>query len=64
MGDLDLQAASNTWYSGRTRVINSNGTWIGLAVFEGVTSVTDRHATRSVTIGRIYIYAVADCDTA
>ena len=47
--DLDL---------GLTRVLNPNGISIGAAVFAGLTSVTDRptdHATRSVTIGRIYV---------
>jgi len=36
----------------------------GEAVFAGLTTVTDRptdHATRSVTIGRIYTYAVLRC---
>ena len=45
-----------------TRVLNSNGISIGSAVFARLTSVTDRptdrttdHATRSVTIGHIYV---------
>jgi len=53
---------SNTWFLGPTRVLNPNGILIGAAVFAGVTSVTDRRtngqtdrATRSVTIGRIYV---------
>ena len=57
---------SNTWFLGPTRVHNPNGISIGSAVFAGLTSVTDRptdrqtdrptdHATRSVTIGRIYV---------
>jgi len=43
---------------GPTRVLDPNGISIGLAVFASLTSVTDRptdHATRSVTIGRIYL---------
>jgi len=53
---------SNTWFPGPTRVLNLNGISIGSAVFAGLTSVTDwqrdrptGHATRSVTIGRIYV---------
>jgi len=53
---------SNTWFPGPTEVLNPNGTSIGAAVFAGLTSVTDRqtdrptdHATRLVTIGRIYV---------
>ena len=49
---------SNTWFPGPTRVLNPNGIAICAAVFVGLTSVTDRqtdHATRSVTIGRIYV---------
>jgi len=52
-----------------TRVLNPNGTSIGAAVFAGLTSVTDRqdrqtdsqtdHATRSVTIARIYVRSSA-----
>jgi len=41
-----------TWFPGPTRVLNPNGISTGLAVFAGLTSVTDRqtnHATRSVT---------------
>jgi len=51
----------NTWFLVPTRVLNPNGISIGLAVFAGLTSVTDRqtgrqtdgptdHATRSVTV--------------
>jgi len=53
---------SNMWFVGLTRVINPNGISIGAAVFAGLTSVTDRltdHATRSVTIGRIYVCSTA-----
>jgi len=49
---------SNTWFSGPTRVLNPNGISISSAIFAGLSSVTDRqtdHATRSVTIGRIYV---------
>ena len=48
---------SNAWFSGPTRVLNPIGISIGSAVFAGLTSVTDRptdHATRSVTIDRVY----------
>ena len=52
MGDLDP-----------TRVLNNpNGISIGAAVFAGLTNVTDRptdHATRSVTIGCIYVRTTA-----
>ena len=40
------------------RVFNRNGISIGCLVFAGRTNVTDRqtdHATRSVTMGRIYV---------
>ena len=57
---------SNTWFLGPTRVQNPNGISIGSAVFAGLTSVRDRqtdrptdHATRSVTIGRIYVRSTA-----
>jgi len=53
---------SNTWFPGPTRVRNPNGISIGSAVFAGLTSVTDRptdHATRSITIGRIYVRSTA-----
>jgi len=53
---------SNTWFSGPTRVLKPNGISISSAVFAGLTSVTDRqtdHATRSVTIGCIYIRSTA-----
>jgi len=49
---------SNTWFIGHTRVLNPNGISIGAAMFAGFTCVTDRptnHATRSVTVGRIYL---------
>ena len=45
---------------GPPRVHNRNGISIGSAVFAGLTTVTDRqtdHATRSVTIGRIYVHS-------
>jgi len=53
---------SNTWSLGPTQVINPNGISIGSAVFAGLTSVTDRqtdHATRSLTIDRIYVRSTA-----
>jgi len=49
---------SNTWFRGPTQVLNPNGILIGSVVLAGLTSVTDRptdHATRSVTIDRIYV---------
>jgi len=54
---------SNIWFPGPTQVTNPNGISIGSAVFAGLTSVTDRptdHATRSVTIGRIYVRSMGD----
>jgi len=54
---------SNTWFLGPTRVLNPNSISIGSA---GLTSATDRltdrstdHATRSVTIGCIYVHSTA-----
>ena len=53
---------SNTWSLGPTQVLNPNGISIGAVVFAGLTSVTDRqtdrstdHASRSLTIDRIYV---------
>jgi len=54
-GDVDLDV---TRFLGPTRVLNPNGISIGSAVFARLTTVTDRptdHATRSVTIGGIYV---------
>jgi len=59
-GDLDTQ--SNTWLPGTTRVLSPNGILIAWAIFAGLTSVTDRqtdHATRSATIGCIFIRSTA-----
>jgi len=53
---------SNTRSLGPTQVLNPNGTLIGSAIFAGLTSVTDRptdHATRSLTIDRIYVRSTA-----
>ena len=53
---------SNTWFPGPTQVLNPNGISMGSVVFAGLTSVRDRptdHATRSVTIGRIYVCSTA-----
>ena len=53
---------SNTSFLEPTQVLNPNGISIGSAVFAELTSVTDRptdHATRSVTIGRIYVCSTA-----
>jgi len=47
--------SSNTWFLGPTRVHNPYGILIGAAV---LTDPTD-HATRSVTIGRIYVCTTA-----
>jgi len=56
----------STWFSGLTRVLDPNVISIGAAVFARLTSVTDRqterptdHATRSVTIGCIYVRSTA-----
>jgi len=38
-------APSNTWFTGSTRVLNPNSISIGLAVFAGLTNVTDRQST-------------------
>jgi len=54
---------SDTWFLWPTRVLSPNGISITSAVFAGLTSVTNRptdHATRSVTIGRIYIRSTGD----
>jgi len=47
-----------TFFLGSTRVLNPNSMLIASAVFAGLTSVIDwltDHATRSVTVGRIYL---------
>jgi len=59
----------NTWFLGPSLVLNPNGISTGSTVFAGLTSVTDRHrltnrpterhATQSVTIGRIYVHSTA-----
>jgi len=49
---------SNTWFPEPTWGLNPNGISISLAVLAELTSVTD-HATRSVTIVRIYIRSTA-----
>ena len=53
---------SNTWFPELTQVLDPNGVAIGSAAFAELTSMTDRqtdrptvHATRSVTVGRIYV---------
>jgi len=63
---IGIWTPSNTWFLGPTRVLNPLGISIDSAVFAGLTSVTDRptdrptdHATRSVTIGRIYVRSTA-----
>jgi len=58
---------SNVWFPGPTRVLNPKGISIGSALFAGLTSVTDiptDHATRSVTVGRIYVCIMQYCDAA
>jgi len=57
---------SATWFLWLTRVLDPNGISIGEAVFAELTGVTDRqtdqptyHATRSITIGRIYVQSTA-----
>jgi len=53
---------SNTWFPGPTQVLNPNSISIGAAVFAELTRMTDRQtdrATRSVTIGRIYVCSTA-----
>jgi len=55
-------APSNAWFSGPTRVLNPNCISIGSGVFARLTIVTDRptdHATRLVTIGRMYVLSTA-----
>jgi len=37
---------SNKWFLGPNRILNPNGTLIGLAVFAGLTTVTDRTRDR------------------
>ena len=41
---------SNTWFPGHTRVLNLNGISIGLAVFAGLTTVTDRQTDRQTAL--------------
>ena len=41
---------SNTWFPCATRVLNPNGTWVGSAVFAGLTSVKDRQTDRQTTL--------------
>jgi len=68
MGDLDLRLVS---LHGSTdppeSVLNSNGISIASAVFARLTNVADRptdrptdHATRSVTIDRIYVRSAGE----
>jgi len=48
--------------STKKQVFNPNGISIGSVIFAGLTTVTDRqsdHATRSITIGRIYVRSTA-----
>jgi len=60
------EPSSNRWSPGPTQILNPNGILIGSAIFAGLTSLTDRptegqtdHATRSLTIGRIYVRSTA-----
>ena len=53
---------SNTQFLGPTRVLNPNCISIGSTVFARLTTVSDKqtdHATRSVTVGRIYVRSTA-----
>jgi len=57
---------SNTWFLGPTCVLKPDYISIGSAVFAGLTTVTDRQtdrqttlATRSATIGHIYVGSTA-----
>jgi len=53
---------SDTWFLEFSGVLNPNGISIGAAIFAQHTSVTERttdHATRSVTIGHIYVHSTA-----
>ena len=56
----ELDPPSNTRFLGTTRAHNPTGISIGSAVFAGLTTLTD-HATRSVTVGRMYTYVVLRC---
>ena len=40
---------SNTWFLGPTQVLNPNGISVGLAIFAGLTAVTDRQTERLTT---------------
>ena len=60
MGDLDTHLYMVAWANPSSQ---PNGISIGSAVFAGLTNVTDRptdHATRSVTMGRIYVRSTGD----
>jgi len=41
----EIWSPSNTWFLRSTRVLNPNGVWIGLAIFAGLITVTDRQTT-------------------
>ena len=43
---VGIWTPSNTWFLGSTRVLYPNGITIGLAVFAGLTTVTDRQTDR------------------
>jgi len=61
MGDLNPHLIYD--FPGPTWVLNPNGISIGSAVFSELTSLTDwltDHATRSVTIDRIYLCSADD----
>jgi len=58
-----MEPRLNTWFLRPTRVHSPNGIWIDSAIYAGLMVVTDEqtdHATRSATIGRIYV--VLRCD--
>jgi len=55
---------SNTWFLGLTRVLNPNGISIGLTVFPGLITVTDRQTDRprySVGNNTQHIHVVLRC---
>jgi len=47
---MGIWTPSNTCFPGPTQVLNPNGSSIGAAVFEGLTSVTDRPTDRQTTL--------------
>jgi len=61
-----MEPRLNMWFLRPTRVHNPNGISIGSAIYAGLMVVTDQqtdHATRSATIGRIYVVLRCDLKT-